>query len=514
MSGRDKKGRGINLSNDRVIRLTSKQMQFVNATAFEVLFGGAAGGGKSYGQVQDAWIYALQYPKSKQIIFRRTFSDLEKSIIRTAQSLYHRDVCSYNNTKHSFLLKNGSIIDFGYCTTDNDVYQYQSAEYDVIRFDELTHFTEFQYIYLISRCRGSNNYPRHIKSSTNPGGVGHSWVKARFIDPAPPNTEFTIKGSGTTAVFIPAMLTDNPHLMKNDPDYIKRLDNLPEHERKALKDGEWNLNDGQYFHEFKYEIHTCKPFAIPKTWRRYRAIDYGLDAFACLWIAVSDTREVFVYRELCQKDSIISNSARLAKENTFEGEHIYCTFAPPDMWGRSQESGKSKALLFAEHDLRLTKSSNDREAGWLAIHELLHMNEDGFARLHIFQNCTELIKCLPLLQIDPRKPTDCMTEPHDITHICLTGDTIVNTEDGDYKIRDLVGKEGRVFSYDTFKQKMVIKEFSNVCLTQKDAELVEIILDDGRTIKCTPDHPILTLRGWVPAQELEENEDIIEVNYG
>lgn len=101
---------------------------------------------------------------------------MERSIIRTSLELYPKEIASYNSSKHTWTFSNGSIIDFGYIDNENDVYQYQSAEYDVIRFDELTHFTEYMYVYMISRCRGANGYPKHIKSSTNPGGVGHVWV--------------------------------------------------------------------------------------------------------------------------------------------------------------------------------------------------------------------------------------------------------------------------------------------------------------------------------------------------
>lgn len=150
------------------IDITEKQNQFINSTAFETLFGGAAGGGKSYGQLVDSLLFGLQYPKSKQIIFRRTFSDLEKSLIRVSQEFYPKSVATYNSSKHTWRFRNGSIIDFGYIDRESDVYQYQSAEYDVIRFDELTHFTEYMYVYMISRCRGANRFPKAIKSSTNP----------------------------------------------------------------------------------------------------------------------------------------------------------------------------------------------------------------------------------------------------------------------------------------------------------------------------------------------------------
>ena len=155
--------------------LTRKQNEFINATADEVLYGGAAGGGKSYGQLIDAFLYALKYPGSKQLILRRTFPELERSLILVSLTLYPKEVCKYKGTTHRWEFKNKSFIEFGYCDSEKDVSKYQGAEFDVIRFDELTHFTEYQYTYLISRIRGVNNFPKQIKCSTNPGGVGHAW---------------------------------------------------------------------------------------------------------------------------------------------------------------------------------------------------------------------------------------------------------------------------------------------------------------------------------------------------
>ena len=223
---------------------------------------GAAGGGKTFAQIIDALVYACKYGGSKQIIFRRTFPDLERSVIRTTQAIYPNEIASYNSSKHVWTFKNGSLIDFGYIDNEQDVYQYQSAEYDVIRFDELTHFTEYMYVYMISRCRGANDFPKRIKSSTNPGGVGHEWVKARFIDIGKPNEIHTVRnevGTQTTRVFLPSFVTDNKYLMEADPDYIKRLDALPEKERKALKEGNWDIFDGQYFTEFDRKIHVVEP---------------------------------------------------------------------------------------------------------------------------------------------------------------------------------------------------------------------------------------------------------------
>jgi len=396
------------------LTVTKKQKLFIDATESEVLFGGAAGGGKSYGQMVDALLFALRYSGSKQLILRRTFSELDKSLIRTSLALFPKEIYTFNSSNHTGKFKNGSIIDFGYCATENDVYQYQSAEYDCIRFDELTHFTEAQYVYLISRVRGANGFPKQIKSSTNPGGVGHSWVKSRFIDPSMHGKSF-IGDDGMERIFIPSLLDDNGFLMRSDPSYKERLSALPERERKALLYGDWNIFEGQYFNEFNHKAHVCTPFEIPSDWRKYRTIDYGLDRLVCLWIAVSPDGTAYVYREFCESNLPIGAAALGITERTPRGEDIYATLAPPDLFSRSQETGKTKASLFAERGVIFTKTSNDRETGWLAIKELLSESGCG-PRLKIFSFCTELIRCLPALTIDKLRPSDCANEPHELTH--------------------------------------------------------------------------------------------------
>lgn len=405
------------------IEITEKQESFINSEAFETLFGGAAGGGKSYGQLVDGFLYALQYPKSKQIIFRRTFADLEKSLIRVSLELYPREVASYNTSKHTWRFKNGSIIDFGYIDNEKDVYQYQSAEYDVIRFDELTHFTEYMYVYMISRCRGANPYPKHIKSSTNPGGVGHGWVKERFINIGQPNTihecQLTPENKKkSTRIFIPSLVQDNIFLLQSDPDYIDRLDNLPEKERKALKYGDWDIFDGQFFTEFRRDIHVVEPFEIPKDWRIFRTRDYGLDMCATYWIAMDWNMNAYVIKELYESNLIVSDAAK--KINDMTNEKISCDYAPPDLWNRNKDTGKSTADIFAENKQYLTKADNNRITGWLAVHEWLKVitDEQGqlTSKLKIFSNCTNLIRTLPELQHDEKNPNDVSTEPHELTH--------------------------------------------------------------------------------------------------
>lgn len=389
----------------------------MNATQTEVLYGGAAGGGKSYAQLLDALIYACKYRKSKQLILRRTFPELERSLIRVSRELYPKELATYNEAKHVWRFKNGSLIEFGYCQQESDVTQYQSAEYDTIRFDELTHFTEYMYLYLFSRLRGANTFPKQIKSSTNPGGVGHVWVKERFIDPAPPLTE--IKSSEGTRIFIPAKVQENKFLMESDPGYIRTLDNLPENERKALRDGEWNLFEGRFFTEWDPAIHIMKPFAIPKEWRRVFVMDYGLDMLAGYWIALDYVGNAYVYREVYQSNLIISSAAALIKELSGT-DKLEDLCAPPDLWNRRQETGRSVADIFAENGIYLRKVNNGREQGWLDLREWLKVvpDETGAqsARLRIFENCRNIIRCLPAVQYDPKNPNDIANDPHELTH--------------------------------------------------------------------------------------------------
>ena len=394
--------------------VTKKQKSFIDAKESEVLFGGAAGGGKSYGQVVDALLFAMRYPSSKQLILRRTFSELEKSLIRVALEVFPRKLYKFNQSNHTCRFTNGSCIDFGYCALESDVYQYQSAEYDCVRFDELTHFTERQYLYLISRVRGANSFPKQVKSSTNPGGVGHVWVKKRFVDPAPPDTPFE-GDDGLMRRFIPALLKDNGFLTKKDRSYEQRLLALPESERRALLYGDWDIFEGQYFSEFDRRIHVIEPFEIPAEWRRYRSIDYGLDCLAVMWLAISPEGDSFLYRELCRKDMPIGAAAKAILQYTTPKENVYATLAPHDLFARVQESGRTKAGIFAENGVNLTKTSSDRESGWLSLKELL-CRETGKGALRIFSTCTEIIRCLPALTRDKLRPTDCSTEPHEITH--------------------------------------------------------------------------------------------------
>ncbi len=412
--------------NRKQIKLSAPQLAFCQAYPDEVLYGGAAGGGKSAAQVIDALFYAIEHEESKQIIFRKTFPELERSIIRESFKFYPgKPFAKYNSTKHVWSFYNGSIIEFGYLQRENDVYLYQGAEYDVVRFDEATHFSYDQVTYLRSRIRGPLPYPRCMKLSTNPGGIGHVWAKNRFVDPVPPLNYFT-GSDGTRRIFIPANVDDNFALKENDPGYEKRLEAMGDKNLvDMLRWGKWDVMEGQFFSEFDRRYHVVEPFDVlgDKDVKLYRSIDYGLDMLACYWYAelppssVNPHGSVFIYRELCKPDLTISEAARLIREATPTSERIICTFAPPDVLkNRDRVTGRNQGDIFAENGLSLTESNNDRKAGWLAVKEFLKLRDGGRPILKIFSNCTSLIKHLPMLIHDDRNYGDVKTEPHYITH--------------------------------------------------------------------------------------------------
>ena len=499
------------------LSISTKQEEFINVKADEVLFGGAAGGGKSFGQLIDTMLYALEYPCSKQLILRRTFPELEKSLIRVHLGLYPREIYTYNSSNHTGKFRNGSIIDFGYCDSEKDVYKYQSAEYDVIRFDELTHFTEQMYIYLLSRIRGANNNPKMAKSSTNPGGVGHTWVKSRFIDIGEPNVVHKV--GKTTRVFIPSKIQDNKFLLDADPDYINRLENLSERDQRALIDGDWDIFDGQYFNEFNRDVHVIEPFEIPEHWRRYVAMDYGMDMLAVLWMARDTEGNSYVYKEAYKSGLIIAEAAdEINRVNN--GDKYQFIYAPRDLWNSRQETGKSVSDIFFEKGIRLSKTSVDRVDGWMATKEWLHVidNRDietgesiKTSKLKIFRNCINLIRCLPTVQIDDKNPNDVATEPHELTHICVVGNTKIRTTKGEKEIKDITIGE-KVYCYDFKNNKITTSLVEMQGMTNPNAPILRIEFENGYKLEGTPEHKILTNDGWKMLKELNINDEVLELS--
>ena len=391
-----------------------KQREFLLAKSRFVAYGGARGGGKSHAVRLKATLLCLKHKGIRVLILRRTYPELYENHIK----IMSRELCGvavYKDSDKTLSFAGGSSIKFGYCASDSDLLQYQGVEYDVIFMDEATHFTEYQFNVISACMRGANAHPKRFYLTCNPGGVGHAWVKRLFID-----REYRSSERAEDYTFIKSTVYDNTPLIRNDPEYVNTLNNLPGELRRAWLDGEWDVFAGQYFPEFSRSVHCYGEMDIPPHWKRYRAFDYGLDMLACVWAAVDEAGEVWVYREYQESGLIVSEASERINLLS-EGESYSATIAPPDMYNRQKDSGKSMAEIFESCGIKLTRADNRRVQGWMNLKEWLKPRDDGsgntVSRLHIKSTCTELVRCLPLLLHAADNSMDVSTEPHDITHI-------------------------------------------------------------------------------------------------
>lgn len=259
---------------------------------------------------------------------------------------------------------------------------------------------------------------KQITMTFNPWSRTH-WIKRRFFDKVDDD--------------ILALTTNymcNEWLDASDMKLFEDMKRDSPDRYKVAGLGEWGIDGLIFFPEFSERDHIITPFTIPKEWRIYRTLDYGMDMLACYWIAVDTAGNGYVYRELYEgrdngkgKDGaghIISDAAQRIKEMSPPDEEVYLTLAPPDLWNRRQESGRSVADIFAEYGIDLTRTSNDRLDGWAATHEWLKVRTNEFGelqpKLRIFRTCVNLIRCLPELQYDEKRVNDAANEPHEITH--------------------------------------------------------------------------------------------------
>lgn len=413
------------------------------AMSHELLYGGMAGGGKSDFLLWHPYNACLRYPGLKVLILRRTFGQLRRSLILRSLERFDRAVARYVVTETTWKFKNGSIIEFGYLESDLDVYNYDSAEYDIIEFDELTQMpTPFPYLYLFSRLRSkasirARGFVPHFVSATNPGRVGAAWVKARFVDTGPPDQRtvhelvdddgnaIALDDDGQpmygTRIFLPATLEQNRYISRAQ--YTAALANLPQAQREALLSGSWDTIEGQYFTEWDRSLHVVEPFAIPPWWTRIRCIDYGHAApFCCLWIAFDGDNTAWIYRELYQTQLTPTQQARAILDLQQPGEQISATPVDPSCFSRTGV-GIPIAQQYVDAGLPVRRALNARIDGWARVRDYLRPVEAPSevpgekpivkVGLHVFSTCVNLIRTLPMLVHDQKDPEDLDTDGED-----------------------------------------------------------------------------------------------------
>jgi phage terminase large subunit len=369
-----------------------RQKEFHESAAKYRLFGGAAGPGKTKALLWEAIRQANKYPRVDTLLLRRTFPELEKSLL----TYFRRDVpremyASYNDSKHVVTWRNGSTTRFGYSASESDIYQYQGAEFLFIGIDELTLFTLGQWQFLTSRnrCPHSDAKP-NMAGATNPGNIGHAWVKALWVDRRPaPGMDRPGQYDPNDYAFIRATLADNP-IYKDDADYLKTLEALPRHLRQAFLIGDWNVFAGQYFDLFDVRRHTARAeqLGIEVWWPRWISVDWGFEhPSAVYWHATRPDGGVVTYREA----------------------EIYLS---PDAFARrSSESTIAEQLgdVLAQNSLpRPVAADDDRIGGWMLLYQMLE--QDAWV---IADQCARLIECLPTLTRDPANVEDVLKSAGD-----------------------------------------------------------------------------------------------------
>ena len=400
---------------------TGPQEDFLAAAETDVLYGGAAGGGKSYAMLVDPLRYAHR-ASHRALIIRRSMPEL-RELIDKSRELYPKAFpgCKYREVEKLWNFPSGAKIEFGFLERDADVYRYQGQAYSWIGFDEITHLpTEFPWNYLASRLRTTDSeIVPYMRCTANPGGVGAHWVKKRYIDPNEPNESF-LGADGLTRKFIPARLEDNPYLAE-DGRYEQMLKALPPTQRKQLLEGNWDVNEGAAFTEFDTNMHVITPFGIPISWERVKGIDYGYASeSACIWATIDPTDgTLIVYRELYRKGLTGQDLGSIITEMELSDPFSVAGVLDTAAWARTGTTGPTVGETLVRQGHKLRRADKNRIQGKVQIHEYLRLQQSGRPRLQIFNSCPNLIRELQSIPLDKSNPEDVDTHAPDHAYDAL-----------------------------------------------------------------------------------------------
>lgn len=444
--------------------LHPKQMSAFLSIATEILYGGAAGGGKSHLMRVAAITWCAEIPGLQVYLFRRIRDDLVKNHVEGPNGFrallagwVECGFCTIVEDEIRFW--NGSKIYLCHCKDEKDRFKYQGAEIHVLLIDELTHFTDVIYRFLRNRVRMvgiklpekyRKTFPRII-CGANPGGIGHSFVKTTFIDGVRPmQSYFTPKSEGgMLRQYIPARLEDNPSMAANDPGYDARLHGLgSESLVRAMRYGDWDIVDGAFFDNFRADRHVIKPFQIPKDWLRFRAGDWGsAKPFSFGWYAVASEPYIAAPGLLIPRGALIRYKEWYGVATDSEGRFVpnkglkmtaekvgsqvrvrdgsdkmsYSVLDPaafaedggPSIAERMMNgtNGKNGSTFRAADNKRVT--ARGAMGGWDQMRSRLDGDEDGRPMLYFFETCVHAIRTIPALMHDENRPEDLNSDMED-----------------------------------------------------------------------------------------------------
>lgn len=401
------------------------QEKALASNAFEVMMGGARGPGKTDAGL--VWLTEyVKHPRYRALVIRKNADDLSDWVDR-ATRMYYLLGAKIAYRPAEIVFPSGAKIKTGHLKDDQAYTKYMGQEYQRQLIEELTQIPEEKrYLQLIASCRSTlPELKPQVFSTTNPGGVGHAWVKKRFVDPAIPGTKFADPTSGRTRIFIPCTVDDNPALMTNDPDYVKGLDALRDTDPelwKAWRLGDWNTFAGQFFKEFLVSKHVIPPFVPhPEDCVIVGGMDWGRTApfafyLAALYKCHVDGTAFYrskVFFECYGTDHTPHEWAEIIKAGlrrySLHLGSIAWIRGDPAMFTKGQDNSTSIADQFKEDGVVIKPASNDRIGGWENLHDWFSLAPDGKPYLQFTENCLNLIETLPGLVHDENKVEDVDT---------------------------------------------------------------------------------------------------------